>query len=86
MTTLPAFPGISTTIAQADRRPTEIYARFFDRLVKALSERFSIASSDVAPTIDDIPAGEFRVHKNTTTNVVVLAVNDGGVIKTIEFT
>lgn len=80
MTAIPPFPGTSATVAQADRRATEIYARFFAQLVKALNERFSIATSDAAPTTSDIPEGEWRVWKNTTDSTVKLYANDGGVL------
>lgn len=80
MTALPAFPGTDKTIAQPDRRPTEVYSRLFQQLLKALGERFSIATSDIAPTLDDIPSGEWRVWKNTTDSTVKLYANDGGVL------
>lgn len=80
MTAIPSFFGTSFTIAQENRKPTEVYSRFFDQLSKALIERFSIVSSDVAPTTDDIPAGEFRVWKNTTDSTVKLYANDGGAL------
>lgn len=80
MTAIPPFPGIGATISQPDRRPTEVYTRFFDQLVKAVAERATIATSDVAPTTDDIPTGEFRVWKNTTDSTVKLYANDGGTL------
>lgn len=39
MTPLPAFPGTSATIAQQDRRPTEVYSRLIKQLLDALRER-----------------------------------------------
>jgi hypothetical protein len=80
MTAIPPFPGTSATVAQPDRRATEIYARFFAQLVGSLNERFSIVTTDTAPTSDDIPDGEFRVWKNTSDSTVKLYANDGGVL------
>lgn len=80
MTAIPSFFGVGPTIAQENRKPTEVYARFFKQLSDSIRERFTVVSSDVAPTTNDIPDGEFRVWKNTTDSTVKLYANDGGVL------
>ena len=96
MTDIPAFPGTSSALAQPDRRPTEVYSRFFDQLVRALRERDETiadltARSEMvvkagAPSVSDVPDGQFRVIKNTTGPAYALVVNDGGVLKSVALT
>lgn len=62
------------------------YYRFLKFLRDAVAERLTMVSKAGAPVAADIPAGEFRVFKNTSTSAVVLAVNDAGTVKTVALT
>lgn len=45
------------------------------------TERFKMQSGAAAPTVDQVPQGEWVVWKNTTLNEVRVWVNDGGTMK-----
>lgn len=58
--------------------------RFFKAqadVIRALQQRTQIQSAAAYPTAADIPAGEFRVWNNTSTNVLRLYGNVGGTLK-----
>lgn len=48
------------------------------------AEMLTMTTSDVVPTADDIPDGQFTVWKNTTTPDVRLYVNDAGTFLSVE--
>lgn len=87
---LKPLPGMSDPVMQGDKRPMD--PLFYVPLAvmwHALADRIAattMQSKAGAPVAADIPAGEFRVFKNTTTSTVVLAVNDSGTIKSVALT
>lgn len=55
-------------------------------VVTAHGEVLTIQSGAADPTGTDIPDGEFRVWKNTTSGVLKLWANDGGALKSVTLT
>lgn len=76
--------------------PSDESGAFNPRLIKYLSSvrdvlndinaRMSTTVSDVDPTTDNIPDGENRVWKNTTSGDLKLFANDGGTLKSVTLT
>lgn len=81
-----SLPSYDQPVVQPDRRPEPVYLRFFKSLRDTLFERAMTVPRPAAPTAADIPDGEWRIWKNTTTATLVIAANDGGVIKTVTLT
>lgn len=66
MTPIPPFPGTQQSIAQADRRASEVYARFFDQLVKVLNERDALIAAQ-ADHIETLRVALNEARTNPTT-------------------
>lgn len=60
---------------------TERHDLVVDGWFDTATERFKMYSGAAAPTIDQVPQGEWVVYKNTTLNEVRIWVNDGGTMK-----
>lgn len=80
------LPPFDFVVTDAGRRPDPVYLRFFKSLRDTLFERAMVVEKAGAATTDDIPAGEWRVFKDTTGPTVSLIVNDGGVLKSVALT
>lgn len=57
-----------------------------DELITDLTARTTMVVKTGAPAVGDVPDGQFRIIKNTTGPTYTLAVNDGGVLKTVALT
>ena len=55
-------------------------------LRRAVADRLSVVTSAAAPTVTDIPDGEFRIWKNTTAGTVRLYANDSGTLRSVQLT
>lgn len=92
MADVPPLPSTQAIALRGDRFDP-IWLVFFSGLIRAFQERDAEAAEratikEIAgpPAPADVPAGEFRVIKNTISNTVSLVANDGGVLKTVALT
>jgi hypothetical protein len=54
--------------------------------VDAASDRLTMTTSDVDPTVDDIADGQYLIWKNTTGPTRKLWLNDGGTLYSVALT
>lgn len=67
----------------------QVWFRLFASLRAVAANREAASTLIVksgAPAVSDVPAGEFRVIKNTTGPTYSLVINDGGVLKSVTLT
>jgi len=57
-----------------------------DAQIADLQARTELVVKTGAPAVGDVPAGQFRIIKNTTGPTYSLVVNDGGTLKSVALT
>lgn len=57
-----------------------------DATIADLQARTELVVKAGAPAVGDVPAGQFRIIKNTTGPTYALVVNDGGTLKSVALT
>lgn len=57
-----------------------------DAQIADLQARTQLVVKTGAPAVGDVPAGQFRIIKNTTGPTYSLVVNDGGTLKSVALT
>ena len=90
MMRIPALPSpLSAVQNTASGTVDRVWYAFLAAVKRALADhdaRLAIATSTGDPAAGDIPPGEFRVWKNTTSGTLRLWANDGGTLRSINLT
>jgi hypothetical protein len=90
MMTIPALPNALSAIQNtASGAVDRVWYAFLAGVKRALANheaRLAITMSTVDPAASDIPPGEFRIWKNTTSGALRLWANDGGTLRSTTLT
>ncbi|WP_046865925.1 hypothetical protein [Microvirga massiliensis] len=85
MMTVPTLPNALSSIQNtAGGAVDRVWYAFLAGVRRALANheaRLAIMTSPVDPVASDIPPGEFRIWKNTTSGTLRLWANDGGALR-----
>lgn len=83
MAKTPTPPDWQHPIAGTSLPDQEWFAFFKQQAdaIRDLQQRLSLKTTAAYPVAADIPAGEVRVWKNSSTGIVRLYANDGGTLK-----
>lgn len=92
MASLSTLPGPSDAVVTQTSQGVVLtlpYYQFLKSLIDVVADlqaRTQIVVKTGAPAVGDVPAGQFRVIKNTTGPTYSLVVNDGGTLKSVALT
>jgi hypothetical protein len=99
MASLSTLPGSTDQVVQQTKDGVVLtfnYYQYLKSLISVIAEknnqiadlqaRTQLIVKTGAPAVGDVPAGQFRVIKNTTGPTYSLVLNDGGVLKSVALT
>ena len=79
------MPSLVPPVPIGSEFESDVWKQFFEVLRKQVNQP-SFYSQTTDPGTSGVPSGTWSIWKNTTSGVVKLWVNDGGVMKSVTIT